>query len=140
MLSVRKSPWNGRIDRSILASGNGQDVPNGEALPTKSKLPLELPWITVPAGYVVPKSVTANGRVIGDGQSSQWLPISVVPGTMTAPVEVVVRYGGQAGQTMLTGHPPAGGVKSRKIWSLFPGSIIQVGPLAPQVVQGVPKP
>src|SRR6266480_3751644 len=50
ILSVRKSPWNGRIDRSILESGNGQDVPNGEALPTKSKLPFELPWITVPAG------------------------------------------------------------------------------------------
>jgi hypothetical protein len=33
--------------------------------------------------------VTGNGKAMGVMQSSQWLPVSVVPGTMT-PLPVVI--------------------------------------------------
>ena len=46
--------------------------------------------------------MTGNGKVIGVAQSSQWLPMSVSPGTMALPVEVVMVYRGQKGQP-----PPA---------------------------------
>src|SRR5690242_11594031 len=46
-------------------------------------LPFELSEALV---YGVPYTVTAKGKVIAVTHSSQWLPTSVVPGTIEAPV------------------------------------------------------
>ena len=52
----------------------------------RSKLPLEA---TLAALKVCPYTLTGNGNVIAVTQSSQWLPVSVVPATI-APVLVLV--------------------------------------------------
>jgi hypothetical protein len=49
-LSVRRSPWNGRIARFTRESGNGQEGPNGAVAAPNSKLPFEEAWTRVPAG------------------------------------------------------------------------------------------
>ena len=53
----------------------------------RSKLPLEA---TLAALKLCPYTLTENGNVIAVTQSSQWFPVSVVPGVSVFPVVVEV--------------------------------------------------
>jgi hypothetical protein len=59
-------------------------APNGVV---RSKLPLELTCALVKA---CPYTVTGNGSEMVVTQSSQWLPVSVVPAVIVLPVVVEV--------------------------------------------------
>ena len=77
---VSTSAQNGKMVKSWLAQGR-HTVVNWESAVTNWALPSE---DRVTVLKVLPYNVTGNGRVTGVTQSSQWLPISVVPGTIVS--------------------------------------------------------
>jgi hypothetical protein len=62
-------------------------------------LPLELTRAVV---NVMSYSVMGNGAVMTTVQSSQWLPVSSVPGTIVAPVEGLIWYWKQGFGVLVT--------------------------------------
>jgi hypothetical protein len=58
-----------------------------DELPMRFKAPLELRFATL---KVCPYTLTGNGKAILVLQSSQWFPVSVVPGMIVLPVVVDV--------------------------------------------------
>jgi hypothetical protein len=74
----------------LSQSGSGkakQPSVGSNVAPERSKEPLELMFAEV---KLFPYTVTGKGNVIGVTQSSQWLPVSVVPGTIGLPIVVEV--------------------------------------------------
>src|SRR4051812_19883022 len=87
--SVRRSSWYGMNATGSVLSGR-HDAPSAVLVPPSWMFPFELTWIAVVAVRLY--SETGNGAVTAVVQSSQWLPTSVVPGTIDAPVERVTAY------------------------------------------------
>src|SRR5215471_12442998 len=77
---VAWSVQNGKMVKSWLAQGKQVEV-NWESAVTNWAVPLESKATML---VVLPYNVTGNGRVTGVTQSSQWLPMSVVPGTIVS--------------------------------------------------------
>jgi hypothetical protein len=87
--SVRRSPRYGMNARSrpLIASGIQALIGEPPFEVRNWMLPLEL---TYALEYGAPYTGTENGSDTSDVQSSQWFPMSVVPGTIDWPVCVFV--------------------------------------------------
>src|SRR5215472_12237560 len=86
-------PWsvqNGKMVKSWPAQGKQVEA-NWESPETNCAVPLESRATML---VVLPYNVTGNGRVTGTTQSSQWLPMSVVPGTMASVPRVMTYWQG----------------------------------------------
>src|SRR5688572_634646 len=81
-----------------LKSARGRQWLFPEALLLRNcRLPLEL---TLAVVNVWSYSRTGNGKAIAVVQSSQWLPVSVMPGMITEPVEDTTLYCPPVGQAV----------------------------------------
>src|SRR5215471_17108320 len=95
---VAWSVQNGKMVKSWPAQGKQVEV-NWESAVTNCAVPLESRATML---VVLPYNVTGNGRVTGVTQSSQWLPMSVVPGTIGS-VPAVMTYWQTAGVGVAVG-------------------------------------
>lgn len=84
--SVLWSSQYGEIDRPSRGAGK-QTLASDELAVVNCKLPLELTFAVV---KVWPYTVIGKGSVIAVVQSSQWLPVSVVPGTIAPAPDVML--------------------------------------------------